>query len=54
MVPQPEIICIVCLLGCHVTLAVSPEGNIENLTGNKCQVGKEYVTAFKRNPSVTP
>jgi CxxC motif-containing protein len=52
--PQPERICIVCPLGCHIKLTVSPEDNIENLTGNKCQVGKEYVTAFKRNPSVTP
>lgn len=52
--PQPEIICIVYPLGCHVKLTVSPEGNIENLTGNKCQEGKEYVTAFKRNPSASP
>lgn len=48
--PQTEITCIGCPLGCRVTLTVSPDGNIENLTGNQCKEGTKYVTAEFQNP----
>jgi CxxC motif-containing protein len=48
--PQAEIICTGCPLGCRVTLKVSPEGTIESLTGNQCKEGKKYVTAEFQNP----
>jgi CxxC motif-containing protein len=48
--PQAEIICIGCPLGCCVTLTVSPEGTIEKLTGNQCKEGTKYVTAEFQNP----
>ena len=48
--PEQELICIGCPLGCHVTLKVSGKGEIENLTGNECKEGKEYVTAEFKAP----
>jgi CxxC motif-containing protein len=48
--PQAEITCTGCPLGCRVMLEVSPEGNIESLTGNQCKEGTKYVTAEFQNP----
>jgi CxxC motif-containing protein len=48
--PQAEITCTGCPLGCRVTLKVGPEGTIENLTGNQCKEGKKYVAAEFQNP----
>lgn len=48
--PEHELICIGCPLGCHVTLKVSDKGKIETLTGNKCKEGKEYIIAEFQAP----
>lgn len=48
--PEQAFICIGCPLGCHVTLKVSEKGEIENVTGNECKEGKEYVIAEFREP----
>ena len=48
--PQQEITCIGCPLGCRVTLKVGPGGEIENLSGNQCKEGKKYVTAEFQDP----
>jgi CxxC motif-containing protein len=48
--PQQEITCIGCPLGCRVTLRVGPDGDIENLNGNQCKEGKKYVTAEFQYP----
>ena len=48
--PHAEITCTGCPLGCRVTLTVSPDGNIESLTGNQCKEGTKYVTAEFQNP----
>ena len=48
--PEHEFICIGCPLGCRVSLRVSEKGEIENVTGNECKEGKEYVIAEFRAP----
>jgi CxxC motif-containing protein len=48
--PEQEIICIGCPLGCHVALKISDKGEIENLVGNQCKEGKEYVIAEFQAP----
>jgi len=47
---EQTIICIGCPLGCHVTLKVDKDGEIEALTGNQCKEGREYVIAEFRAP----
>lgn len=47
---EHEFICIGCPLGCRVSLRVSEKGEIENVTGNECKEGKEYVIAEFRAP----
>ena len=48
--PQPEIICVGCPLGCRVTLTVSPDFQIENIVGNQCREGIKYAAAEFQNP----
>jgi CxxC motif-containing protein len=48
---EQEIICIGCPLGCHITLTVSGEGEIESLTGYQCKEGKKIVTAEFKSPT---
>ena len=48
---QPEIICVICPLGCRVALTVGPDSRIENMVGNRCQEGEKYVAAEFQNPA---
>jgi CxxC motif-containing protein len=48
--PEIDITCTVCPLGCRVTVKSDAEGNIESLSGNECKRGKEYVTSEFSNP----
>ena len=48
--PEQEIICTSCPLGCRVTLEFSDIGDIESLIGNQCREGKRYVTAEFKSP----
>ena len=49
--PEQEIICIGCPLGCRVTLKLSAGGEIESMIGNQCKEGKKYVTDEFKSPS---
>jgi len=49
-VPEQEIICTGCPLGCRVTLEFGDNGDMKSLTGNQCKEGKEYVTAEFKSP----
>lgn len=40
-----EIICIGCPLGCCMTLTISSDGNIENVSGNQCKEGQKQAIA---------
>ena len=48
--PEQEIICTGCPLGCRVTLEFGDNGDMKSLTGNQCKEGKEYVTAEFKSP----
>ncbi len=48
--PKQEIICIVCPLGCHVTLTIDTKVNIESIAGNQCKEGKRYATTEYLHP----
>jgi len=41
--PEQEIVCIGCPLGCHVTLSISDDGEVEGMTGYKCKEGRKFV-----------
>ncbi len=43
--PEKELICVGCPLGCHVILLVNDKGATERITGNECKEGKEYIVA---------
>ena len=47
---QQEIICVGCPFGCRVTLEISPDLQIESISGNRCKEGKKYVTAEFQEP----
>jgi CxxC motif-containing protein len=48
--PQPEIICVGCPLGCRVTFMVGPDFHIKNMVGNRCREGVKYASAEFQNP----
>ena len=43
--PEQEIICTGCPLGCHVSVKYSDAGTVEGFSGNQCKQGESYVTA---------
>jgi CxxC motif-containing protein len=47
---QKELTCIICPLGCQITLDIHPDGNIHNLSGNKCREGQKYALAEATQP----
>ena len=49
--PEQEIICTGCPLGCRVTLKLNDNGEIESMIGNQCKEGQKYVTAEYKDPS---
>ena len=48
--PEQEITCIGCPLGCRVKLEFNDNFEIESLIGNQCKEGKKYVTAEFKAP----
>ena len=48
--PLREIICIGCPLGCHVTLRVSDDGEVEDMTNHKCKEGRKLVVDEFKSP----
>lgn len=48
--PEMEIICTGCPLGCRVTVTGNADGTVESITGNECKKGKEYVTSEFKAP----
>jgi CxxC motif-containing protein len=48
--PEHEIICIGCPMGCRVTLTVSDQGEVVGFDGNKCKEGERYATDEFRSP----
>jgi CxxC motif-containing protein len=48
--PESEIICIGCPLGCRVTLKITNSGDITDLVGNQCKEGTKNVTAEYKAP----
>lgn len=48
--PQKEIICVGCPLGCHVILSIGSSGDITDVSGNECKQGKKYARQEYENP----
>ncbi len=48
--PQKEIICVGCPMGCHVSLSIDRSGEITDIFGNECKQGKKYARQEYENP----
>lgn len=45
-----EITCIICPIGCKITVDIEGEGTIKALEGNECSRGETYVTSEILDP----
>lgn len=45
-----EVVCILCPLGCKIKIELDEEGNILNVSGNKCPRGKKYAEDEIKDP----
>ena len=45
-----KFICIRCPQGCEISTTLDGLGNITEITGNSCKLGKEYVNAEVKDP----
>ena len=43
--------CIGCPLGCSISVSLSDNGEVSEITGNKCKKGEEYARKEVTNPS---
>jgi CxxC motif-containing protein len=48
--PEENIICIGCPLGCRTTLRIDRHGEVLKITGYKCKEGRQYVLNEYRKP----
>jgi len=49
-VKSREVVCILCPLGCKIKIELDEEGNILNVSGNKCPRGKKYAEDEIKDP----
>lgn len=47
---EKRFICIICPIGCAVTVKADSSGNITEVTGNQCKKGDKYVRDEFANP----
>ena len=45
-----NLVCVLCPLGCKIKVEIDDEGNIVDLSGNRCPRGKEYAEDEIKNP----
>lgn len=50
---QKELTCIVCPMGCTITVDLDENGKVLNITGNTCPRGAKYAEAEFTNPQRT-
>ena len=50
---QKELTCIVCPMGCTITVDLDENGKVLKITGNTCQRGAKYAEAEFTNPQRT-
>ena len=51
MLPKDtEVICIMCPLGCRVTVTIDDKGNTLGVANNQCKEGEKYATAELKFP----
>lgn len=50
-ITEKKFTCIMCPLGCEVTLKLDENGEIKETLGNKCTKGKKYAAGELRNPT---
>lgn len=50
---QKELTCIVCPMGCTITVDLDENGKVLNITGNTCPRGARYAEAEFTNPQRT-
>ena len=46
-----KLTCIGCPLGCSISVSLSDNGEVSEITGNKCKKGEEYARKEVTNPS---
>ena len=46
-----KLTCIGCPLGCSISVSLSDNGEVSEITGNTCKIGEEYARKEVTNPS---